>query len=420
MQLLPKHYELDQILKFLSTHRRLATEGYFMERLWKYIVYSEVLFAISERIRMGRPTGIVSRIESAVLAHIDNDVELFQLSLPHRIVRLLELQPVESLAIIVVGEGTISAQLHRTQLRDMNSLISTYLNEQRVRLTVQVDRLDGTWSQAHDRDLMTDILLALVEAGRDMWRSWSNALPGGRRQGSAGVTMFLRSDIYESIQKRSPEAHKLNPELLYWDDASLLLDVIGRRISASVVPADVETFDWNTILTKGFAYSDLQSFVDVNLLLRPRDVIYYFDKVISFAVEHRRNKIDRRTMNAARRAYSEYALSALSAEWNPVVEDTETLVWSFIGRSAALQREELDEILREAGVPDNRHVEAIGFLIETGFLGLGANARGHRFGTTPTRALSMRQQVGRHRGGKGGKQSFVVHPAFRESLDLTA
>ncbi|MEE9284386.1 MAG: hypothetical protein V3V35_01520, partial [Dehalococcoidia bacterium] len=280
-----------------------------------------------------------------------------------------------------------------------------------------IDGLVPSWNQ-QDREVITHTLLGLVLAAQDLWREWNNRLEREGLKNGFSVILFIRTDIFRTLLSKAEEPDKLRYEQLSWEDTQTLLQVINRRIQASLGNGSEYKLNWSDLLEPGFRYDQMEKMLESSLLPRPRDVIYYFQRVLFHATRKNTKRITRRGFQDSWREYSEYALQALSAEWHPDVPDMTDLLLQFWGSRAELTAVHLREVLLKAGVPEERMQEVLRFLIESQFLGVSIDPHNYRFASTSIQADAMTRQAGRFVHDQGGERKFKVHRAFNESLGL--
>ena len=177
--------------------------------------------------------------------------------------------------------------------------------------------------------------------------------------------------------------------------------------------------NWNDLLEPEFSYDSMKQLIAGSILCRPRDIIYYFDRVVFNANRRRATSLAKRDFEAALRDYSEYALQALSAERSPHIPDLADSLLEFWGGTQDITDDELRTRLISSGVESNDVEGAVRFLVDAQFLGLGIDEYNYKFASTPTESALMMRQAGRFIHNRGGRRSFRIHRAFRQSLGLS-
>ena len=414
----PKGYELGQIVELVQ-RSSTPIRGKFLESLWKYIISTEALNAIDKRLTGKSLDESWSEAEYAILEYLRENPDIQNLSMASRLIRVLELSNMIPSPSELVPEAAIISRLHQNELNRLRDLICTYLTSNDRNLTILVDGLVSQWDTPEERQYLPEVFLALTSAIQDLRREWSYRLNRDGDRGGVSFCVFLRSDIFKFLLDRSAEPDKLQYEQVYWDDADTLLEVVTRRIETSVAEYVSGVLNWSDILEPGFSPDEMATFLARSLLFRPRDVIYYFQRVLFHANRRRNPHLTLRDFNDALREYSEYALQALSAEWHPYVDDMAALLLSFYGGPAEFSFEALRQTILSSDIHEESLEEVLRFLIQSQFLGIAIDEHNYRYATTPTQTTIMERQAGRFVHQQGGVRKFRVHRAFHESLALT-
>lgn len=414
----PRGYELDQILA-ISQRFETPTRSRFLESLWKYMIATEALDEIAQRVESKTIGSALSSSEKAVKNYVEAHPDITQLSFPSRLGRLLERQHLIPSAHELVPETAVVAALHKNELRTLRDLIASYLTEQRCRLTILIDGLLGPWHATEERDLLAEVLLSLVYAVQQLWKEWTYKLGEDAQAKSLSIITFFRTDVFRTLLDRAEEPDKLQYEQLYWDDAEALLQVIARRIKTSVFDGQPQDLNWGDLLGPDFSYDDLRKLLERSILNRPRDVIYYFQRVLFHARRRKNPRLTRKDFDNALTGYSEYALQALSAEWHPYIPDMSDLLLGFWGGRRDLSYQQLSATIMSNGVATDNVAEAIRFLIQSQFLGLAIDESNFKYALSPMESTIMERQMGRFVHQRHGERKFRIHRAFQRSLALT-
>ena len=220
--------------------------------------------------------------------------------------------------------------------------------------------------------------------------------------------------------QESDEPDKVDHRPVYWEDADALLDLLNKRIEASLGEDIDGVLNWNDLLEPGFSYDAMKQMIAGAILGRPRDIIYYFGRVFFNANRRAATSLAKRDFDAALRDYSEFALQALSAEWSPHIPDLGDTLLEFWGGTEDITNDELRTGLISSGVEPNDVEGAVRFLVDAQFLGLAIDEHNYRFASTPTESAIMTRQAGRFIRDRGGERKFRIHRAFQQSLGLSS
>lgn len=411
-QIKPKEYELDELVQFVNSELDSAKRGYLLESLWKFMVCSESLKTLYDKIVEQRPYGL-ARHEEDILAYVQEREELFSQSFASRLT-----QTVRDLIRSRSGGSKvpISELLHSTQIGQMQKMISAYIAKSVDRYAILVDNLDANWGDKTDYATVADILSALIHAAKDLWISWTAET---RRAGSSAVIsilIFLRNDVFRVVLEGEREPDKLACETICWRNPQSLLQVVERRIATRM---DSPTTNWTELLEGGFTPQEMVSLLARNVLLRPRDVIYYFKRVFYFARLRKAHALSREDFKEAMAEYSEYALWALSAESQPYIPDMLDLLLRFADGKAEMNEDQVRVRLSGCGITSETAVQkTIDFLVESSFLGYGIGQINFVYPSSPHDADFAHRKALSHAKRSNTPVMFKIHRAFHEALSV--
>ena len=409
----PKGYELKQVLEVVKK-TGLPMGGPVVAALWRYAIGTEALTAIWAQIEDRALDASWSDQEIKIREVIDSFTGVPDYSFASRI-GLMAQQQLRSLdPNDVVPEGRLLGQLEKTRLRQLRDLVCDFLIVDGWELAIIVDDIVPRWKTAEERAEYGELLLSFLEAARTLWREWDNHL-GKRRARGLSMLVFVRSDIFASMLDMDQEPDRLPHDNLQWEEMDSLLDLVARRIDASVPE---KRLYWADILDEELTFEALKMFVSRSILYRPRDMIFFFSRVLFHANRRRARVIGIRDLRQAVRDYSEYVLKSLTAEWCPQIPDLEEFLVSLLGGSSILRHGEMEQYLSRSNVAATDIEDAIRFLIDCQFLGISIDEFNYRYATTPTQGDIMMRQAKRFVNVKGGSNRFQVHRAFHHSLAL--
>ncbi len=415
--IVPKGYELTQILKLVSEFDP-STRNRFVEGLWKYLLSTEALIAIWEDLKDKPFDASWSAAEVKVRDRVSAFPDAMSLSFAGRIIQALQTQRHSIDENGLVSESTILGRLQSGEIQNLRDVICGYLTSEQRELTLLLDDMVPGWESAKERGELSALLLSMVTASRDLWRDWEYRMArAGYRAPS--LLLFLRSDIFASMLQESDEPDKVNHRPVYWEDADALLELLNKRIEASLSEDLDGVLNWNDLLDPAFSYDAMKQLIEGSILGRPRDIIYYFGRVFFHANRRGATRLAKRDFDSALRDYSEYVLQALSAEWSPHIPDLGDSLLEFWGGTQDITNDELRMRLISSGVESNDVEGAVRFLVDAQFLGLAIDEYNYKFASTPTESAMMMRQAGRFIHNRGGQRKFRIHRAFQQSLGLS-
>ena len=409
----PKGYELKQVLEVVKK-TGLPMGGPVVAALWRYAIGTEALAAIWERLEGRAFDASWSVQETKIKDALGSFNGVPEFSFASRIALLAKEQLSELSPEDVAPEGRLLGQLQKTELRKLRDLVCEFLITDDWDLAIIIDDIVPRWKSAEERVEYGELLLSFLEAARSLWREWNDHLArrGGRE---LSTLVFVRSDIFASMLSAEQEPDRIPHETLQWEDVDSLLELVARRIDASVPETRLY---WNDILDDELTFDALKKFVSNAILYRPRDVIFFFSRVLFYADRRRASVITIRDLRQAVRDYSEYALKSLTAEWCPEIPNVDDFLVSLLGGSSKLSHDELTKHLIRSHVETTDTEEAIRFLVECQFLGMSIDDFNYRYAMSPIQGDIMMRQAKRFKITKGGSNQFQVHRAFHQSLAL--
>jgi hypothetical protein len=414
----PREYELNELVQFVKDELDSAKKGYLLESLWKFMLYSELLVNIHKRIS-DKPTGIgLQQSEKAVIEYFESNGfkadQSFTSRLVHTVRNLCDILPKSENVHL-----SISDILHVHEITRMHKIMCDYIeNDNIARFAILIDGLDANWKLGENYEVMSDILLALIGAARDIWRECTKDIGVTVYQKSASILIFVRSDVFKAALERSRDPDKLQYEPIFWPSVDVLINLIARRILINDKENAQDNLNWKEMLEPGFSFDEMKMILQNNILPRPRDIIYYFQRVIFYTRLRGSKYITKRDFQSAIDEYSQYALLSLSAEAQPYIPNMLDLMLEFDQCNAILTFEEINKILLNIGIKEKDLQKVLNFLIEVNFLGYGVDNFNYRFPVSPSEDAIMLRRALRFANKNQGVRKFKIHNAFHPSLTI--
>jgi hypothetical protein len=411
----PSGYELEALVEVMSKLPDKATVDYFMEGLWKYLLYAEVgCAAVAEA--EAKPAGIPSGSKLAALAALlaKHDILVtdgFAVRLEKVVAEVLR-DAAELPASVQEQRGLLNQRLHAASLHDLRRAIGEALAD-RDRVAVLIDNLDKAWERGANYKLLSRMIFGLLTAvGRvasdfsheDMWKKSVNLT----------LAVFLRADIFSVVRKFAREPDKIKTLQVRWTNSALLARVIEDRYVAAkdgeAEPDDV----WEFFFCFDIGGLRTKDYLLWRCLPRPRDLIYLCNAAVLHAVNARRSSVEAEDVRAAEEEYSLFAFEALLVESDPHAGLSD-LLFEFAGQPATIDESELRTLL-SPHVPDVD--DTVGTLLRASFLGIEVADGRFDFPmdeTSEQRAMVLARRLEERLGREA---RFRVHPAYRPYLEI--
>ena len=327
----PVAYELEGILRMLRQAIPKSEQGYLIESLWKFLIFTELAKTIYEELR-SRPAFLApDPQELSLLQFMDTNASVllgeFSIRLESAVASL------ESLDTNVSAESQrlrISELLHADLLPHLRAMLGAVLHKKQ-KVAILVDNLDKAWDQRSDLSVLSQLLFGLVGVSGRISQEFEKSGPW-RVPVNVSLILFLRSDIYAQVTAFAKERDKLPVRFIAWDDPGLLLRVIEERfVRSSDAPINRPDEIWDRFFCTDVLGCPVKHFINSAILPRPRDLIYLVRSALDHAVNSGHIRIELQDLLAAEKQYSRYALDSLVVEGGTDVERLEELLYEFAG-----------------------------------------------------------------------------------------
>jgi hypothetical protein len=414
----PVSYELEGVVRLMRQYQERADQGYLVESLWKFLIYSEIANAayseIKERPAVPVPGsaegGFAEYMEGPAAAFLGDE---FAVRLESVVDSLLALERQPTIA----GQRTqISRALHGGVLLQLREHLGKVLNKKR-RVAVLVDNLDKAWQRTADIPELASFLLGLLGSIGRMAEEFA-ASDHWRKPVAVTLAVFIRSDIYAHVARIAREPDKIPVSRLVWADRALLLRVIEERYEALQGPGAHGADLWSRFFcatTRGVTTRD---YILSRVLPTPRDLIQFCSAAIASAVNRRSPKVEEQDILKAEAFYSQFAFEALQVGDGVSMEELERVLYEFAGGSSVVDREQVAEYVTRSGIPAQRVAQVIEHLHWLSFLGLEID-KDHFDFAYELREPALADALARRRAAECGEvPRFQVHPAFRAYLEI--
>lgn len=413
----PMSYELDGIVELMRRYQESPDQGYVVESLWKFLIYSEVAKTAYNEI-VGKPALPASDSdEYRFLSFMEGPGAFLKEDFTARLETAVDgLRKVEPGPGLADQRTRISEALHRGILLQLRGHLGKILSR-KVRVAVLMDNLDKTWQRRADIDKMAVFLLGLLSSvGRvsDEFR----ASDRWREPVVVTLAVFIRSDIYEHVARIAREPDKIPVSRLFWADNDLLLRIIEERYAVYQGPQSDGKEIWIRFfcpLTRGMKTPD---YILSRILPKPRDLIYVCSEAIASAVNRRHATVEQDDILTAEQHYSQFALESLRVENGISIEELEAVLYEFAGGPAEVSGDDVATYITRSGMASGRAPEVIERLRSLSFLGVEIGDNRFDFATEARAPEVANALAQRHAMACGRPVRYQVHPAFRSYLEI--
>jgi len=403
----PISYQLEGIIEFIGTLQKKVEKGYFVESIWKYIIYTEIIKFIYETIRKS-PFGIgITQDEINLVDFVEKNESFllpdFSIRLENKLKELRSQSPDERMKV--------SEDLHRTILGSIRRLVGQYLNRKK-NITILLDNLDKSWSpKTIDVESVSMIILGILETSSsiisDFSRSSDRETPSDIR-----IQIYLRDDIFHRISKYSREVDKIPVFRLNWADKETLLKVIEARI-AGLMEIDI----WDKYFCKKVKGIECRDYIYNEIMPRPRDIILFTKNALQFAINRKHSLIEEEDILSGEKEYSQAAFNALTVELSSELPEAENLLYCFIGEPRVITYDQITESIHKYYFEDVSIDDIITTLCYYSFFGYQIDNNEYHFVYSDEQNIKLSRLSERFSSSHPMQQlSYKIHPAFCDFL----
>jgi len=364
----PVDYDLEGVLRLLRLSIPLSEQGYLMESLWKYLIYTQIACSCYDGLR-SRPIHVpMTPTENEFLRFVDSHRDSlfadFTLRLEAAITGLCNIDFGTMAAPI---RARVSEVLHGKVLADLRARLG-HLLEGKKKVCVLVDNLDKAWRLTGDLPQLAEFIFGLLSVSRAITDEFHRIGPSWRAVNVA-ILVFLRSDIFSYIASHAREADKLVYSAVDWSDEGLLLRLIEERINASLDKPLPSEEIWRRYFVPTVRKVPTGSYLVSRIIRRPRDMIYICKAAFAHAVNRAHVRVEEGDIQLAVKEYSSYAFLTLVSEIRPHLPAIEEILTEFAGFPPIVARSDIEKATVNAGLDAASVDLLIDLLADSLFLG---------------------------------------------------
>lgn len=412
----PVDYELEGVLRLFSINLSKVERSYFIESLWKFLVYTELTMSVYEEINT-RPI-YQKRTDDEIdfLHFVDTNIDSigteFTVRMEHAIDRLFQVDSSQSIA---QQRAKASELLHGNLLSPLRELLGKIL-QSRQKVCLLVDNLDKAWSRRNDLDVLADFLFGLLNVSQSIFNEFQKRGATWQKV-NLSVVVFLRSDIFSYIRTEAREVDKLSFTTMDWNDSRLLQRVIEERFVSSLKDTILPNEVWTNFFIDSVKGEVTKDYIVKRIIPRPRDIIYFCKSALFSAVNHNHTKIEESDILRAEIDYSQHAFYSLLPEIQGRISNFENLLYEFVGSNDILTYDEVVKIIGRANISDDQVDETIEILCDLTFLGLETAPNQFKFLTDESKKKVL-QSLARKMAEQSGQRRFAINIAFHSFLEI--
>lgn len=325
----PVSYELEGLIRMLDIAQSLSEEGFLIESLWEYLIYTEITINIYTSIKERPAYVTLDENELKFINYVDRNEDIilndFSIRLNNCVnqIRLIENThtPEDN------NRLKISEKLHVHILSHLKKLLGLILKN-KEKVVVLIDNLDKAWDGKNNVNKLSSLILGLLSVSEkivlDFQKNNNNKAPI-----NFSLLIFLRNDIFKHIIDVAKEKDKIPYTQILWNDKELLIRVLEERFLSSIDKITPDEI-WLKFFCQEVKQVETKTYILDCILPKPRDLLLFVQNAKDIAVNRGHSKILEDDILEAENKYSKHALDTIITEGISKFSKIEELLYEFI------------------------------------------------------------------------------------------
>lgn len=310
-----------------------------------------------------------------------------------------------------ISEPGIARIVWTKEIAPLREAVAGYL-ETKEEVWTLFDNLDKGWPARGARPQDIVLLRCLLVATRKLQKEMQ------RRRVDLKTVIFLRNDVFERLIDGMPDRGKESSVSLDNSDPEVLEEIIRQRAVTSL-GENIASFDafWGSLFDQHIGGEASFRYLLRHTFLRPRDILGLVRKAVDTAVNRGHERVEESDLRAAVISQSDDAKSDMTYEVRDTHGSAADLIDEFIGLGPEISQVQMTEVLRKKGTTDEAMQTVVDLLLWYSFVGL------KRADGSEMYSFQMDYDIGKMRKiaeKTSGELRFVIHPAFRDALQVRA
>jgi nucleoside 2-deoxyribosyltransferase len=318
ISLRPESDELLEDVEMSALFNSNASKRSFFFTVWKFVIYSKLAVVIRERLADKPAYYQNSEAEKKLIDFVNHNESFIKLNF-FGVVREISKRIRDTRQ---VNSADILQDLYNEYLTPLITTVKNYyrsVNTKYYKIVILADNLDKTWDSQHSLDVQSEMILTLLQLENKIK---SDLIDRKETNVELQAIVFLRKDIFDYICKISIEPDKLtmvSHEINWEDYPGLLKELIENRfkyiLDLSDQDEEVEIKAWKEFFDfkskeREHPYKTIRQITK----LRPRDLIYFMNRLFESAINNGHSKVDDKDLYYAINSYTNFLNNNLIAE----------------------------------------------------------------------------------------------------------
>ncbi len=347
----PINFEIEGLITLMEKYTNEFERGYFIESIWKFLIYTELAKSIYERIK-SKNAYALHRNEINYLSFIEENSSLFLTDFSTR----LEEQIEDVLMNYEINNSDrqvdfrikLSEYLHDNIINEVKNMFADVISKNE-KIIVLVDNLDKSWRKDARINILSKYILGLLGVTGRIAKDFAY-IKTKQRKIEFNLTIFLRSDIFKNIIEFAREPDKIETTKLKWDDKEILFRIIEERFVSLSEFIVTENELWEKYLVKEVRGVPVKEFIYNIIIPRPRDIIYLFKTAKDYALARGHDRIEEVDLLSSYSEYSAWVFKSLLVENGITIKQLSDFMYQLVGENSTLSIEEVSTKMALSGL----------------------------------------------------------------------
>lgn len=411
LDLKPEGHQFTKLREMVLMKLSEGMKLHVLTAFWNYLLLLEIANKIIEKEqRMAHRDYSLSlkleEIKSVYKQHVEEEGD-FSERLMNMVNRLISGFPEDAKKEIKISD--LTKFIYKKDINNLLTVITKHIKDNKIKETwILIDNIDKGFSihGIQEEDIM--IVRCLLEANRKVQQSFNE------RNINCSSIVFLRRDVYEHLIDAIPDRGKETYVSLDWSDIELIKELLHRRFKFQAQELEGSFEDsWSRLCNPHISGENSFNYIVSRTFLRPRDILNFVRKSIQIGVSRNHERVEQDDFVSAEKEFSEDMLNELRYEMRDIFPNIAEPLQAFIGTKRHLSHEDIEVLLLDAGIPEDKINETIEMLLWFSFLGVRKGEEEHYsyqflYNTDKLKTLIKNTNP--------SDTVYLIHPSFVPSL----
>jgi hypothetical protein len=416
LDLKPEGHQFTKLREMVLTKLSAGLKLHALTAFWHYLLLLEIANKIIEKeVKTAyRDDSSIRKFEE-IKAIYNHHVEKgeregdFSERLMKLVNRLISLFPKDTEEEIKSTD--LTKIIYAQDISNLQNILTKHIQENQIEeIWILFDNIDKGFPTHGIQE--EDILMVrcLLEASRKVQQSF------GSRNINCTSIIFLRRDVYDYLVNMTPDRGKETYVNLDWSDIELIKELLHKRFRFQAYELESSFEDsWSRLFNPHVSGENSFNYILSRTFLRPRDVLNFVRKSIQIGVSRGHERVEQDDFLSAEKEFSEDMLNELSYEMRDIFPEIRDPMLAFIGANNFLSYEDIEVMLLDVGIPEDKIKNTLDILLWFSFLGVRKKDDEHYAYQFLYNIDKLKAIV---KDAKISDAVYSIHPAFRYAFKI--